>query len=161
MLTAIVAADLDNAIGRDGDMPWRLKADMRHFRDLTMGHTVLMGRRTWQSLFVRPLPGRRNVVISTTLAPSEGCEVARSVDEALAMTAGDGEVYIIGGAHIYNELFGRTDRIILTRVHTHAEGADCHFPAIDPALWDERARTAVVVDEGSGLGYEYITYCRK
>lgn len=161
MLTAIVAADRRMAIGRNGDMPWRLSDDMRHFRETTMGHTVIMGRNTWNSLWTKPLKGRRNIVVSTSMEKGEGYEVARTPEEAVRMAAKEGEAFIIGGAHIYNVFFPLTGRLIVTHVDTEAEAPDCFFPTIDPEVWKITNRSGVKHDQKADLDYEIITYERR
>ncbi|MEX2125651.1 MAG: dihydrofolate reductase [Woeseia sp.] len=133
-VTIVVAASTNNVIGRQGKLPWRLPEDLRRFRLLTMGKPIVMGRRTFDSIG-RPLPGRRNIVISGRKGPGiEGCEVARSPDEALSLAAGADEVMIVGGERVYEHFLPRTQRIHMTRVHAFIEG-DAFFPALRPEDW--------------------------
>lgn len=119
---AVVAANPQGIIGRDGDMPWRLSSDLQRFKKLTMGASILMGRKTFESIG-RALPGRRNLVLSSS-SPQvpEGVEVFSDLDSLLAATANDREVYVIGGATIYKALWSKCDAIYLTRVFTQTAG---------------------------------------
>ena len=124
----------NRVIGRDGGLPWRLPADMRHFKDLTTGHPVIMGRRTYDSVG-EPLPGRRNIVI--TRDPElryEGVEMARDLEQALALAAGDDEIFVAGGAEIYRLALPVADRIYLTVVHAEVDG-DTVFPQFNADDW--------------------------
>ncbi|NOZ41445.1 MAG: dihydrofolate reductase [Planctomycetes bacterium] len=144
-LSLLVAVSENNVIGRDGDLPWHLSADLRRFKRVTMGHVMLMGRKTWESIG-RPLPGRTSIVISRQADYETGFEevlVAANVDEALrhARTLRDArllkqarlEVFVIGGARIYEMMFSCVERLLLTRVHAEVEG-DIFFPEVN---WDE------------------------
>ncbi len=139
IISLIVAADERNAIGKGGDMPWRLPDEWAYFRDTTMGKPVIMGRKTWESLpeSRRPLPGRRNIVVTRQEGYSApGAEVVPGVDEAvkLASTSSD-EVFIIGGGQLYGYGMEIADRLYLTRVHTEIDGADAFFPDVDFLEW--------------------------
>ena len=138
MRVSVIAALADNGvIGRDGDLPWRLSADLRHFRRLTMGHHLIVGRKTWQSIG-KPLPGRTMLVLTRSGRPLEppGAEAVASLDEALARAAaaGDDEAFIAGGAEVYRIALPRADRLYLTRVHANPAG-DVRFPSYDAARW--------------------------
>ena len=144
----VVAVAENGVIGHGGGMPWRLPTDLRHFRAVTLGRPVVMGRRTFQAVG-RPLPGRDNIVVTRdrTLAV-EGAHVAHSLEEALALGArlaeahGVDEIAVIGGAEIFAALLDRADRIHLTRVHARPEG-DTFLPPLDPAEWRETRRETV------------------
>lgn len=139
-VSAVVAASENDVIGRDGGLPWHLSSDLKLFKEITFGKPIVMGRRTWESLPNRPLPGRRNIVVSRqTDFSDDGAELAHSIDEALALCAGEAEVYIIGGGQIYADAMDRTNRIYLTRVHLQAEG-DTFLPALDEGEWLEIER---------------------
>lgn len=159
-ITLIAAVASDNAIGRDGDLIWHIRDDMRHFRAATMGRPVIMGRRTFESL-PSALPGRRNIMItsSTTYMPA-GAEKASGLQEALAMCADAPEVMIIGGAQIYDEAMPLADELLLTRIDADAPDADVHFPEIDPDVWRPAATDGPHTDPDTGLSYSYITYRR-
>jgi len=137
MKVSLIAAVADNGvIGRGGQLPWHLAADLKRFKQLTMGHTIVMGRKTWESIG-RPLPGRRMVVITRQHGyRAEGIDVVSSLDAAIdvAAAAGDDEAIVIGGAEIYRLALPRADRLYLTRVHTRTEG-DTMFPDFDPSHW--------------------------
>lgn len=138
MLTLIVARDRAGAIGRGGTIPWDLPEDLAAFRRETLGGALVMGRRTWESLPVRPLARRCSIVVSRSrAAAAEGALVAASVEEALAqaLAAGHHRVYGIGGAGIYAALLARADRLMISEVGLQVAGADTFFPAPDPADW--------------------------
>lgn len=135
-VTIVVAASDNNAIGSAGKLPWRLPEDLKRFRHLTMGKPVVMGRRTFDSIG-RPLPGRRNIVVSRKACLAiEGCKVVNSPEEALEVAREEDpdEIMIIGGAQLYNELLPRTGRIQMTRVHATIEG-DTFFPRLPADEW--------------------------
>jgi dihydrofolate reductase len=137
MVSLVVAYARNRVIGRDGDLPWHLPADMRHFRELTMGAAVVMGRKTYESIpeRFRPLPGRRNLVLSRTPGLAlEGAEVFGSLDDALAACAGDEECFVIGGGATYAEALPRAARVYATEVEADVEG-DTTFPVLDDADW--------------------------
>ena len=134
MITFYLARATNGVIGRDGQLPWRLPADLKRFKTLTMGKPMVMGRKTFES-FPSPLPGRRHIVLTRGDWTADGAEVAHSVDDALAM-AGD-DVAVIGGAQIYAALLPHASRIELTEVHAEPEG-DATVPAFDG--WQEIAR---------------------
>lgn len=134
-LAMIVAASTNDVIGVDGDLPWRISADLKRFKRLTMGHHILMGRKTYDSIG-RPLPGRTTVVI--TRQPDlkiDGVRIAHGVQEAIEMTRGDDCPFVVGGAEIYAQAMPQVDRIFLTRVHQHC-GGDTVLPPIDWSHWE-------------------------
>jgi dihydrofolate reductase len=133
MLSAIVAMASNRCIGRDNALPWRLPADLQRFKRLTLGHTLLMGRKTYESIG-RPLPGRTMLVVTRQhgWAP-EGIEVAHSLEEALARARGD-EVFLAGGAQLYEQAMDRVRRLYLTRIDREYEG-DTFFPDVDLSTW--------------------------
>jgi dihydrofolate reductase len=156
-LTIVVARARNGVIGRDNALPWHLPEDLRHFKATTMGHPVLMGRRTFESIG-RPLPGRRNIVITRKPDWSHpGCERAGSVEEAVTLCAGSPEAFVIGGAQVYADALPLVDALVLTEVDAAPEG-DAHFPAPDPALW--RRVDAVAYRSAGGLGYAIHRYER-
>ena len=144
----VVALDEAGAIGRGGGLPWRLAADLARFRRITMGHHLVVGRRTWESIG-RALPGRRMVVVSRGEPPLPS-DVARagSLAEALelARAAGETEVMVGGGGELYRAALPLADRLYLTRVHAHV-GGDTFFPALDPAQWTEVEREELPADD--------------
>jgi dihydrofolate reductase len=160
MRLSIIVARADNGvIGRQGQLPWRLPADLRRFRRLTMGHHVIMGRKTHESL-PGPLPGRTMIVISGGLdqAPP-GSLLARSLDEACALARGDDEVFVIGGEEIYRLALPRADRLYLTAVHGQVAGDTC-FPELDPRSWTLVEESFHPADEKHELPYSFRTYER-
>ena len=160
-ISIIVAVDRCGAIGRDGNQPFFISADLRRFRDLTMGHPIIMGRKTFQALPRGPLPGRTNIVVSRDAAfHPEGTVQATSVDAAINATANAAEAFVIGGAQIYAQFMPVASRLYLTEIDAEAEGADTFFPAINPAEWAETNCTEWATDPKSGLRYRYRTLRR-
>lgn len=158
-MTAIVCVDKNWAIGRENRLLFRISADLKHFRALTTGKTVVMGKNTLLSLpGGRPLPDRRNLVVSTTMAPREGVEVARSVGEAAALAGED--AVLMGGAQLYRALLPRCERVLVTQVDAAAEGADTFFPNLDAAP-DWTAETVGEWQEENGLCFRYVDYVRR
>lgn len=160
-VAAIVAAGNNGAIGRRGDLPWHIAEDMRRFKSLTMGHPVIMGRRTWESLPKRPLPGRRNIVVSRNpdfLA--EGAETATSVEAAIALCAADEIPFIIGGGEIYAAAFPLLTEILMTRVDTSVEDADTFFPTVSTEEWSLSEESEPMVS-AKGLPFRFLKYLRK
>ncbi|GAB4170876.1 MAG: dihydrofolate reductase [Wenzhouxiangellaceae bacterium] len=144
-IVLVAAVARNGVIGRDGGMPWHLPADLKRFRSLTMGHPVVMGRATFESIG-KPLPGRRNIVVSRTWPrPPAGCELARSLDEAIDL-AGAGPVMIIGGGQLYREAMPRAARMELTLIDAQPEG-DTRFPEWSPDQWQLRAMEVLPGDE--------------
>lgn len=158
-LNLIVARARNGTIGRDGGLPWHLPADLKRFREITMGHTLVMGRRTYESIG-RPLPGRRNLVVSgsTGFAPP-GCEVVSSLDQA-CMVATTPELFVIGGARLYREALSRVERIFLTEVHADVSG-DVAFPELQADAWREISREEHATDERHALPYAFVTLERR
>lgn len=162
-INIIVAVASDGAIGREGDLLYHISADLKRFKTLTMGHPVIMGRRTFESLPNGALPGRRNIVISrqgkSLVFPD--AETATSLDEAIAICAGCDEIFIIGGATIYELAIGIADRIYLTRFNRTDPQADVYFPVINPAIWTIAESSETFTDEKSGIRYTFETLERK
>ena len=158
ILSIIVAAAENGVIGRDNGMIWKLSADLKRFKSLTTGHTVIMGRKTFESLG-RALPNRRNIVISRNPAyRAAGCEMATSVENALKMADREEEVFIIGGGMIYRQMWDQADRLYLTIVHTHPQG-DTHIPQVGHH-WKEVFREEHPADEKNEFGYTFVDYLR-
>lgn len=159
MISIVVATARNNVIGKRNALPWDLPNDLKHFREITSGHTIVMGRKTFESIG-RPLPRRVNIVITRQANyKPEGVIVVGSLEEALAK-AGDGEVFIIGGGEIFKEALPRVDRIYLTRVDADIEG-DVFFPELDPAEWKEVSREEGVVDEANKYPHAFLTLERR
>lgn len=158
-VTLIAAVARNGVIGRAGTIPWRIPGDLPRFKRITTGHPVIMGRRTWQSLG-RPLPGRRNMVVSRTpRLQLAGAEVFGSLDAALAACAGADEVFVIGGTEAYREALPRAQRLLLTEIDADVEG-DAHFPPFDRSEWRETARETHPADPGNPLPFAYVDYER-
>jgi dihydrofolate reductase len=158
-LSIVVAMDRNRVIGRDGDLPWRLPADLRHFRALTMGKPVVMGRRTHASIG-RPLPGRDNIVVSRDpLYRADGCTVVGSLASACKVATA-GEVMVIGGASLYSEALAGAARIYLTEVHAEVAG-DVRFPDFDRAEWRESERTDHPADAANDYPYSFVLLERR
>lgn len=156
-LSAIVAVDKNGAIGKNGDLLCYLPADLKHFKNITMGYTIIMGRRTWESLPKGALPGRKNVVITRNndfMAP--GAEVYHSLEEALQATEQDEKRFIIGGGMLYKEAFAITDKLYLTRIHASFQDADTFFPSIDVSQWQEMSSEYHEADERNAYPYSFI-----
>ena len=136
-LNAIAAVSLNGVIGRQGDLPWRLSGDLQWFKKITMGHVILMGRKTWESL-PGPLPGRENWVLSRSLEPTKGIQVFRSLDEVLAKI-GAGVLFIIGGGELYSLTLKDCKELYLTEVNQVVEDGDAFFP--DHLKWFEADET--------------------
>ncbi len=163
LLSIIVAQAENRAIGLNGDMPWHLSGDLKRFKALTMGHPVVMGRRTWESLPKRPLAGRRNIVFSQSedFVP-EGAAVVRSVNGLFDLLRDcDEEVFVIGGGRIYNMLMPWVNRLYITWVHKEFPEADTYFPVIDLSEFTKVNETERMTDEKSGLDFSYAEYDRK
>jgi len=162
IISLIVAMDEERGIGIDGKMPWHLPADLRHFKSLTMGHHIIMGRKTYESIG-RPLPGRTIVVITRNPAyQAEGCLIAHSLEAAIekARESGEDEVFIIGGGQIFAEALELADRIYLTLVHA-TTNADVFFPAMEPDHWVEIEAEEHQNDNKNQYSYTFITMTRQ
>jgi dihydrofolate reductase len=156
-ITIVVARARNGVIGREGGLPWRIPADMRHFKAVTMGTAMVMGRRTFDSL-PRLLPGRRHIVL--TRDPrwrAEGAEVAHSVEEAIGL-AGDEKISVIGGAEIFALFLSRATEIELTEIHDEPEG-DTVMPPFDPSQWREIAREEHGRGDG-GPAFDFVRLVR-
>lgn len=148
LLSIVVAVAKDGAIGKGNDLLWHLPGDLKRFKALTTGHTILMGRKTFESLPNGPLPQRRNVVISRSLQSSDGVEVFASIDEALeTLSENDDEVFVIGGGEIYRQTLERAQRIYLTEVDATFPDAEVFFPKLESGEWKEVERTTFPRDE--------------
>jgi dihydrofolate reductase len=163
-LTLIVARARNGVIGRDGALPWHLPEDLKRFKALTLGHPLLMGRKTWDSILARngkPLPGRRSIVVSRQAGFSApGGEAAGSLDAALALCADAPVVFVIGGAQIYAEALPRALCVELTEIDADFEG-DAVMPPMDPAVWQETQRESHGPSAERPFGYAFVTYRRR
>ncbi len=155
IVSIVVAISQNHAIGKDNKLLWYLPKDLKHFKEITTGHTIIMGRKTYESVG-KPLPNRRNIIITRQPIKIEGCEVVNSVEAALALCKDEAEVFIVGGAEIYRQALHLTDRIYLTIIHENFEG-DTYFPEINADLWKETERQDHEPDEKNLLPYSFIT----
>jgi dihydrofolate reductase len=158
---SLIAAMAENrVIGINNRLPWHLPDDLKRFRRLTTGHSVIMGRKNYESIG-KPLPQRRNIVVSRRpdyQAP--GCVVVQSLEEALTAAKDESEVFIIGGAEIYRQMMPTADRLYLTLVHADVDG-DTFFPEFDVDLWQETMRERHEPDDRHCFAYSFITYERR
>lgn len=160
MISIIVACSENNVIGKDNGLIWRLSNDLKRFKALTTGHAIVMGRKTFESIG-RPLPNRRNIILSKNLESMEGCEIMRSADEVLELAKStDEELFIIGGGQVYEQFLPFADKLYLTLVHTEAEG-DTFFPALNRDEWTEVTRESFKADEKNEFDYEFVDYLRR
>jgi dihydrofolate reductase len=158
LLTIIVATDAQRGIGINNTLPWKLPEDLAHFKRLTTGHPIIMGRKTFDSIG-RPLPNRRNIVITRNADwRHDGVEVVGSIEAAIALLDG-AEGFVIGGAEIYKQSLQLADQLIITQI-AHTFDCDAFFPEIDASVWQETAREEHA-SEASGLRYAFVTLRRK
>ncbi len=158
-ICVIAAMASNRVIGRNNTLPWHLPADLKRFKALTMGHPVVMGRKTYESIG-RPLPGRRNLVITRKRGYSApGCEVFHSLDEAIAACRGAQEIFIIGGAELYRESLQRAHRLEFTELRAEFEG-DAVFPALSQAQWREASREIHEAEAGIPFRFDFVRYER-
>ena len=156
----IAALARNGVIGIDNGLPWRLRADLQHFRALTMGHPILMGRKTWESLG-RPLPGRRNFVVTRDAQfHAEGTEIFHDTEEAIAAATDADRLFVIGGAQIYTTLLPRADRLELTEIGADVSG-DAHFPPFDRADFIEERCERRTADADNEFDFDFVTYRRR
>ena len=161
-LALIAALDRRRAIGRSGELLWHEREDQKHFRAVTMGSPVIMGRKTWDSLPDRfkPLPGRRNIVVTrNTDWQVAGADAACSLDDALTLVADVDKVFVIGGGALYALALPRADELLLTEIDAAFDDADTFFPAIDPAAFSEVQRDDRLTADGTR--YAFVTYRRR
>ncbi len=159
-VSLVVAMAENRVIGRDNGLPWHLPADLARFKAVTLGHPVVMGRRTFESIG-RPLPGRENIVITRqTRFPAHGCTVVSSFEAAVAAAGNAEQVMVIGGAQIFEIALPRADRIFLTVVHTWPSG-DVRFPDLDSEVWVEQEREERPPDARNASAMSFLLLARK
>jgi dihydrofolate reductase len=157
-ISMIVARSRNHVIGRDNQMPWKISADLQFFKRVTMGHPVIMGRKTWESIG-RPLPGRRNIVVSRNANyPINGGELVGSLEEALSSLAEFPRVFVIGGEQLFTQAFDKADRLYITEIDLDVEGGDTFFEVPNESSWKEVERTPG--SEGD-ITFNFITLERK
>ena len=161
MITIIVATDRNNAIGYRNNLLAHLPGDLQRFKKITMGHCLIMGKKTWESLPVRPLPGRKNIVLTDNELDCFDCaETARSIDEALALCEPGKEIFIIGGGSVYRQFMPIADRLMVTHIHGEYT-ADTFFPEIDPDEWHLSERETYQSEDPATISFTYNTYFRR
>ena len=157
-LSIIVAMSSNRVIGVNKSLPWHLSEDLKHFKTLTTGHTIIMGRKTYESIG-KPLPNRRNIVISRNLnAFYGGVEVVHSLEDAFSTSSNDEEVFIIGGSNIYEQSLHLVEHLYITEIKKAFEG-DAFFPEIDKSLWTESARETHTSSDG--LEFSFVSLQKK
>jgi len=160
-LVLIAALGRDYAIGKDNALPWHLPADLKRFKALTLGHPLLMGRRTAESLG-RALPGRRNLVLTRSgIVPFAGMEAVASLDAALRTLGDADQLCVIGGGEVFEATLPLASRMHLTWVEAGVEGAQAFFPRFDPACWEVYAREPHAADERHAYDFEFVDYVRR
>lgn len=161
MISIIVAVSEDWGIGKDNELLWHISEDLKRFKRLTTGKTVIMGKKTWESLPRRPLPGRKNIVLTDVPAECIDCSVtAYSIEDALGKCPKDEEVFVIGGGTVYRQFMAIADRLYITHVHMKAP-ADIYFPEIDLTVWKINEKEHFPVSDTNQIPYTYIIYERK
>lgn len=159
-LSLIAALAKNRVIGIENRLPWRLSEDLVHFKALTLGYPILMGRKTFESLG-RPLPGRRNIVITRNVDyHPAGCETAASIPAAIDLCAKSDEIFFIGGAELYKQVLPVVARMYLTEVQIEAQG-DAWFPVFDPSAFREISREAHTGEKGDPLRFDFVVYERR
>ncbi len=166
IISMIAAMDENHLIGSGNALPWHLPADFRHFKQVTMAKPIIMGRKTFESIG-RPLPGRKNIVLTRGEFNHDGVVTVHSIDTALreasqSVNTGDetAEVMIIGGANLYQQMIGKADKLYLTHVKTKCEG-DAWFPEIDMREWEIVSQQTVLADESNNYDFDIVEYRRK
>jgi len=161
MISIIVAVSEDWGIGKNNELLWRIPEDLKRFRRLTTGNAIIMGKKTWESLPRRPLPDRKNIVITDIVNEIiEGSVTAYSIDDALSKCDKDKEIFIIGGGSIYRQFISLAERLYITHVHKKAP-ADIYFPEIDLNIWEVVEREEFPGSGDEGIPYAYTIYERK
>ncbi len=162
MLSIIVAKAKNNIIGKENQLIWHLPADLKHFKEITSGHTIIMGRKTFESLG-RVLPNRKHIVFSQNpdfKVNDENVQIVHSMLEIQQYIESEEENFVIGGAMIYNLLMPHVTKMYVTEIEEEFEG-DAFFPRVNPEIWEETSREKGIKDEKNNLDYYYVTYRRK
>jgi dihydrofolate reductase len=166
MLSLIVATAQNNAIGRNNELLWHISEDLKYFKSTTTSHPVIMGRKTYESIG-RPLPGRRNIVITrgTIEAPqiknpqTTSFEVSNNLEEVISLAKNsEDEFFVMGGGELYKQTFSSADRLYITKIYAEAEGADTFFPVVDEAEWKVVKESERLTDEENGIEFQFIVY---
>lgn len=162
VISIIVAIDENNAIGKENQLLCHLPNDLKYFKSVTQGHTVIMGRNTYESLPNGALPNRRNIVLSRNKdLRLERCEVSSSLEEAIALCSNESEVFIIGGATVYAKAIDLADKLYITYIHHKFEGADAFFPKVDENKWIESSRIDNEADDKNKYIHTFAVYDKK
>lgn len=161
MITIIVAIDRKNGIGFRNGLLAHLPGDLQRFKKITMGHCLIMGKKTWESLPVRPLPGRKNIVLTDNELDCFDCaDTARSIEEAISYCEPGKEIFIIGGGSVYRQFMPLADRLMVTHMHEEFP-ADTFFPEIDPDEWHPSEMEAYLSEDQDTISFTYTTYLRR
>jgi len=161
MISIIVAVSEDWGIGKDNELLWHISEDLKRFKRLTFGNTVIMGKRTWESLPRRPLPGRRNIVLTDDKTENiENAVTAYSIEDSLSKCEKNEEIFIMGGGSIYRQFMPFADRLYITHVHKKAP-ADIYFPEIDLKMWKITEKEVFKTDDEESIPYTYTIYEKK
>ena len=168
MISIIVAVAENYAIGKKGDLLCHMPADLKHFKTITSGHTVMMGERTFLSLPKHPLPNRRNIVLTDVQGKTfEGAETVYSIDEMIELVEGQkskvesDEAFVIGGGMVYRQMMERADKLYITHIHHSWEDADTFFPEIDPKIWKQISAERHSADENNPYDFTFAEYGRR
>lgn len=162
MISIIVAVAENYAIGKKGELLCHLPADLKHFKEITSGKTVLMGERTFFSLPKHPLPNRRNIVLTDVQGKTfEGAEAVYSLEELCAQVANEEEAFVIGGGMVYKQMMPLADKLYITHIHHSWDDADTYFPEIDLNVWKQVSAENHEADEKNPYGYTFAEYIRK
>jgi len=160
MISLIVAVDSQYLIGKNNQLPWHLPADLKHFKTLTTGNTIIMGRKTYQSIG-KPLPNRRNIVVTRNKNfTAEGCEITDNLQEACKLCNASNEIFVIGGSEIFKEAIHFVNRLYVTHIDAAFEG-DTFFPEIDFQKWQKVEEFVFEADTKNLYNYSFVTYERK
>lgn len=158
MISIIVATDKNNLIGKDNDLPWRIPADLAYFKKVTLGSTIVMGRKTYESIG-KPLPKRRNIILSRQEFHADGCETLHSIEEVERFNVDGEELFIIGGAHIFKETLPIADFLYLTYIDEEFEG-DTYFPEVNEHDWELVSSEKGIKDEKNPYDYYFKKFKR-
>ena len=159
MITIIAAIGLNNELGKDNDLIWHLPADLRRFKKVTSGHTIVMGRKTFESIG-KPLPNRRSILITrNTSYHKDGCEIVHSLEDAIKLIQDQEHAFIIGGAQIYREAIEKklVDQLDITKVHQNFD-ADVFFPTLELSSWEEISEETFLPDDKNKYTYSFLSY---
>lgn len=162
IISIIVAVDLNNAIGKDNKLLCYLPNDLKHFKQVTLGHSIIMGRKTFQSLPNGALPDRRNIVLTKNKQLEfDECIIAKSLNDAIDVTISEKQVFIIGGASVYSEAINIADNLYITQINYAFDNADTFFPKIDHNIWEKISEEKFSSDEKNKYEHSFILYKRK